>query len=88
VDTGGAPRLFDGYLRELPMVGGRQVAPDPHHLRFHEVVVVEKPLGGRRYRLAPMNVIRKGLIGVAQDGRVLVEPPTVASRGNLPPYGA
>ena len=73
IDAGGAGDLARGQLGELAVVAGRKVMADLADLAFHQVVVVEQPLGGGRDRFATSHVAGQDAIGVAKDARVVGE---------------
>jgi len=54
------------------------VLADLNDLGGEQVIVVEEPLAGRRDELAVVNVLGQGLVGVAQDARVVAQAPVDA----------
>ena len=69
-----------GELRQLLIVAGRQILADLADLHFHDVVVVDKPLGGRRDRTpAPDRIDQRPVVFEEGDG-IFIEAP-----GDRPP---
>ena len=60
--------------RQRPIVTSGEVPSDGPRLRLDEVEVVEQPLGGRRHRDAPVDVVGEGAIGRGEDADVLIQP--------------
>ena len=73
VDACRAGELARGQLRKLSVVARWKVMADLTHLAFHQVEVVEQPLGGGRRRLAAFGVLGKRGIDAPQCLLVLAE---------------
>jgi hypothetical protein len=68
---------------ELAVVALRQVAPDLAHLAFHEMEVVEQPLGRGGDRFAAACVTGERAVGLAQHLLVVGQAPQQTERAAL-----
>ena len=75
VDACRAGELARGQLRKLSVVARWKVMADLTHLAFHQVEVVEQPLGGGRDRLAPPHVAGEEEIRATEHARVVGQAP-------------
>jgi hypothetical protein len=63
----------------LPVELPGQVLADLNDLGREQVIVVEEPLAGRRDERAVVDVFGQGLVGLAQDARVVAQAPVDAA---------